>query len=138
MIMKKIFNGNKYQRTYINGSLKNERTTLYNVQDTKGNYKNCDWFNLRRLVITQYNDIAHVLLTWKNLLSDLSIVILLFGLLFYGNLFILSSFYILSILCYITSLIIKNILNKRIKDYDFALTLIVGEIKQRFGLELDK
>ena len=137
--MDRIFIGRKYQRTYISGSSRNEIKAFYDVQDTDGNYENCDWINLRRMVITKYDDILHVMLSWENLLFEIGIGLILLSLIFFYFIPLLTGIFLgLSILSQITRQIVFHQRQKKYRDYNFALTMIISEIKKRFSLELTK
>jgi len=137
-MIKRTFQGHKYKRTYIGGSPKKEMEIFLEVQDTANDFKNCDWFEYKRIIITLFDDILHVFLSWEILLKNLSIGFLLFGLLFYKSILILSVFFGISLLIYLSRLILINFRKKKTADYNFVLSSILNEIKQRFGLDLSE
>jgi len=137
-MINRTFKGRKYKRTYIGGSQKKETQIFLDVQDADNDFKNCNWFEYRRIIITLFDDILHVFLSWEILLKNLSIVFLLFSLLFYKSIFILLTFFGISLLIHISHLILIKFRKKKAADYNYVLSSVLNEIKQRSGLNLDK
>jgi len=132
------FEGRKYRRTYIGGSKERELETFLNVQGTKEDNSECDWLEYRRIFTTYFNDVLHVLISWKMLMQELSFVVLIIGAFFLRHPTLLFTFIGLSIVFRFISFNLKLRQIRHSNNYELGLDIALDEIRKQTGLELDK
>lgn len=134
--MYRTYNHLKLNRSYIGNSKKKETKKFDEVQGN-GNDDNCDWIEYRRMLIQYFEDTIHVIFSWKIIAERTSIILMLFSIILL-QLNILFSFLTitLSVIAILTSLILKNKLNKWTSMFEFSIGFVNGEVKKRNGFSL--
>lgn len=134
------FVGYKFRRTYIGGTAKTENENFEKIQVIENgriNYEKSDLLEYRRMLIHYYNDIVHVLLSWKKITIILSFALLGLSVLLITFPIIFFTIILLSIL----SIITHCYLNHKIKIYygccDMSMIILAPIIKRYTGLVLD-
>ena len=131
------FENLKYTRTYIGGSKKkeDERFENYDKQDGENEL---NWIDYRKTWIEYYDDLLNVIFSWKLLFQKVSYILGVLGLIqLFLNTFIGGAIVALSILTHIIFLIFKKKQSQELNDYDFTLSIIHGEIKRIYNLDMD-
>ncbi len=135
-MINRTYNKFKLFRTYIGGSKKKELQTFLATRDGTNNGSESDWFEFRRLVIIQFEDILHVTCSRKIFAQKLSYILLFLGM-------ILLSFKILSLFCVGIAILLfclskyyKNKEHRNICDYNIVMIFTDNYIHQEFGLNL--
>lgn len=133
------FNKLKFKRTYIGGSKQNELKIFNCVQGTMKDNSDCNWFELRKLLTQYLDDILNIVLSWKYILSLLSIIFIIIGVLVsiinpYFSIPILS----LSLIFQLISQYLKYLVRKKLSEYDFMFNLLLTEIKKQTGFSFNK
>jgi len=138
-MINRTFEGYKFNRTYIGGSKEKEQELFLKVQGTKEDNSECDWYEYRRMLVHYFDDVLHTILSWKIIFSKISVGLIIFS--------ILLSFFsltisVISILLSLFFQVLFQIFKKRevekLKEYDFCLTVVLGEIKEKTGLTIPK
>jgi hypothetical protein len=133
----------KLLRTYIGGSKKEELRIFLDAQGIKKGIINhedlhIDWFEFRRLVIINFEDIIHVIFSRKLIFKKLSFLFL--GLSFCMILLNLITLFFICLSLAIISQIFFNYFKyeekRNIINYDAIIKLTNNSIKQEFGLNL--
>jgi len=133
-MINRTFATNKYIRNFIGGTKQKELEIFSTVQDTEGNYANCNWLEYRKMVITYFDDQLNVLFSWKNLTHKLSFLFLIISIIFFKIQLIFSILIIISILLQIIHVIFKIKEIRKIKDYDMSLTIISNKINNELNI----
>jgi len=145
----RTFDGLKFKRTYVGGSKKREKEIFIEVQgDESKEYENCDWVGYRNVMIKKYDDYLNVIFSWRYLFKNLSLgfAILTLALLFsyyykslnINFLWVIASSLSVSITCLGAYLYFLHKQKLEIRNYDFALSIMNGEIENSTGLKLKK
>jgi hypothetical protein len=121
----------KLFRTYIGGSKKKELQLFQDTQDSE-----IKWFEFRRLVITQFEDIIHVRYSWMIFTKRLSYLLLTLAL-------VLLSFKILSLICvglaifsYCFSKYFESKVSTDVSNYGIVMAFTDSYIQKEFGMFL--
>jgi len=133
-MINKLFNGYKFKRTYIGGSIKDENYTFQLIGGVEEDGSDCDWIEWKNLWETYFNDILQILFTWKVLTLRISLGLILASILFFKFSvisYVLIGFSVLLMLIHF----IFNIREKRMKGaYDLTLGVCDYNIKALYGL----
>jgi len=133
------FNKLKFKRTFIGGSKKNEKKIFEIVQGTKEDNSDCNWIEYRKIFIQYFDDILNIFLTWIYLIKILYIVfITLTFLTSFINLNIFICFLLFSICLKLGLKHLKIEERKKLSAYNFALDIILLEIKRKTGFQFEK
>lgn len=124
-----MFNNLKLFRTYIDGSKKNEKKAINNLDEELIN--NIDnlflWMRLEKLMIKQRNDVLHVLWSWKVILKNLTFFLI--SLSFLLTLFSSSKYVVFSpIIMSLFSVIAHKIITVRIDVWFNSCVLITSYV----------
>lgn len=124
-----MFNNLKLFRTYIDGSKKNEKKAINNLDEELIN--NIDnlflWMRLEKLMIKQRNDVLHVLWGWKVILKNLTFFLI--SLSFLLTLFSSSKYVVFSpIIMSLFSVIAHKIITVRIDVWFNSCVLITSYV----------
>lgn len=138
-MISRTFEDYKFKRTYIGGSKKREQELFLKVQGTKEDNSECDWFEYRRMLVQYFDDILHIILSWKIFSNNISIA-LIFGAVLFSFFSIIVSIFLIAISLFfqIFYQILKRTEMNRLKEYDFCLTIILSEIEDKTGLKIPK
>ena len=124
-----MFNNLKLFRTYIDGSKKNEKKAINNLDEELIN--NIDnlflWMRLEKLMIKQRNDVLHFLWSWKVILKNLTFFLI--SLSFLLTLFSSSKYVVFSpIIMSLFSVIAHKIITVRIDVWFNSCVLITSYV----------
>ena len=129
----------KFKRSYIGGSKQRERDIFTDVQGTKEDNSEVDWFEYRRVFVKYSDDMLNIILSWKYVTNVLFIIFLVLAALVSfssiqasGLLLILSTVFLLSFQYF------KYREKKSLSAYNFSLDIILAAIRKQTGFELDK
>jgi|GEM_PF-496529 len=135
----RTFNNLKFKRTYIGGSKKHELEMFLKTQGNNDDNSDCNWIEYRKILIQYLDDILNIIFSWKLLFQCLGYTFLLLSvLLATKNLFISIIIFLISIIFQILYLYLKNKINKKLCEYNFALDIVLNEINKQTGLEFNK
>ena len=138
-MINRTFDGYKFNRTYIGGTKEREQELFIKVQGTKEDNSECDWYEYRRMLVHYFDDILHTILSWKIIFNKISTGLIVFSIpLSFFSLTISVVFILLSFSFRILFQVFKKRETEKIKEYDFCLTVVLGEIKERTGLIIPK
>jgi hypothetical protein len=137
-MINRTFEGNKYRRTYIGGSKQDELQTFLRVQGTQEDNSECDWLEYRRILTTYFDDMLHVIISWKALLQKISFIVLIFSASFLKIPMIFFGLLVVSIMFQIFHYKLKWTEKRKLRDYDACLSITLIEIQKLTGLELSK
>lgn len=129
----RYYNRLKFFRTYIGGSKKKELNLFLNAQGDQ-----IDWFEFRKLVILNFEDVLHVTFSRKFATKRLS-----FWFLGISFCMILFKIIILAFICFGLALISQIFFNyfryregRNIVNYDIIIRFTNNFIRQEFGINL--
>jgi len=133
------FNKLKFKRSYVGGSKERELEIFAEVQGTKEDNSEVNWFEYRR-VFTQYSDdILNIILSWKRLMTILSVVFLIFtGFVMFISPVVAIVSLLISAGFRLTAQYFKKREDKSLSMYDFSLNVILAAIKKESGLQFNK
>jgi hypothetical protein len=133
-MINRIFDGYKFRRTYIGGSKKNENISFRVVGGVNEDASDCDWVEYNRLLTIHFDDILHVLLTWKTITLKISIGLILASILFFKIPLLFSILIGLSGLLMIAHLILKVRESRMLGAYGLFLGVVKFKINELYGL----
>jgi hypothetical protein len=135
----RTFDKMKFKRSYVGGSKQRELEIFAEVQGTKEDNSEVNWLEYRR-VFTQYSDdILNVILSWKRLMSKLSIgFLILTGVALLINPVLAIMTLLVSVACRLTVQYFKHRENKSMSMYNYSLNIILSAIKNEAGLHFTK
>ena len=119
--MRKIY-GLKLFRTYLGGSKKKEIEIMDNTGFLNDDDSKCDWISFKNIVKKRTDDVYIVYSSWKRLTQILSIGLLIFSLLIFT-----MKLQILSLIIFVTSLLLMLIhlyFNLKVKETERGYFLI--------------
>jgi len=129
----------KFTRTYIGGSKQREIEIFTEVQGTKEDNSEVDWFEYRRIFTEYSNDILNIVLSWKYLTNVLSVGFAALGLvLSFLNPKIAMLVFIIAIALHLGFQYFKYSENKWLGSFDYSFDTILSSIKKQSGLEFNK
>jgi len=129
------FNSLKFRRTYIGGSKREENRMFLEVQGTKEDNSECDWFEYRRMLKEYCDDKLNILLSWKLVVKNLILVLAIIGALLVGvNIYVAAIIFGVAGLIKIVHLYLKSVEQKKLSVYSISLEIINRET----GVVLDK
>jgi len=130
------FDNLKFRRTYIGGSKQRENQIFTEVQGTKEDNSEVNWFEYRR-VFTQYcDDTLNIILSWKYLSLIVSYIFLVIATLAsFVSLKVSLIFLVFAIVSQLGFQYLKRKEKKNLSDFNYSLNSIHSEIKKRTGLE---
>ena len=123
-MINKTFMGTRYKRTYIGGS---EQKELQIFLDVQANY---NWSEYKKILSTYFDDILHVLVSWKTLMKNLSFISLLSTLLFFETSSVFFTVFISSIIFQIVYIVLKHQELIKLKQYNMCLTIVLNEMNK--------
>ena len=128
----------KYRRTYAGGSKKKEQELFKKIQGIKGDNSDCDWLEYRRMLLVYLKDVITVLSSWKEYCMVESYLFLFSSIIFlkiqYASFIFLGIAIMFQILCFIFFKKEK----KYLKSYDISQTVLLREIKEKMGIDLNR
>jgi len=129
------FNKLKFKRTYIGGSKQRELEIFANVQGTKEDNSECNWFEYRRILMQYCDDNLNIILSWRHVFDILryGFMVLAVLLSFLNPIYSIPAI-ILSLITMILFQMQKSKEMKRLAEYNFSLEVI----NQQTGMELPK
>jgi len=130
------FNNRKYCRTYINGSKKNELKLFKLIQGVNEDNSDCNWFEYRRMLLTYINDILHIIVSWRILINNISVIALIFIILSLKIQLISLTLIGLTLILRITYHYLTYIEKRRINEYSMCMSIMLFQIKKLSGLNL--
>jgi len=133
------FNKLKFKRSYVGGSKQRELEIFAEVQGTKEDNSEVNWLEYRR-VFTQYSDdVLNIILSWKLVMTKLSIgFLILTALALLINPVLAVIGLLLSVASRLTAQYFKKKESKSMSMYDYSLNIILSAIKTEAGLHFSK
>lgn len=133
------FNSLKFTRTYIGGSKQRENEIFTEVQGTKEDNSDVNWFEYRRVFSQYCDDTLNIILSWKYVTKVLFIVFLaLAALVSFSNLQSSGLLLLLSVGFLLGNQYFKHKEKKSLSNFDISLDVILSEIEKRTGFEFNK
>lgn len=135
-MINKIFKGYKFRRTYIGGSKQVEADWFEIIGGVKKDASDCDWVEYKRLLTLHFDDLLHVLLTWKDITLKISLGLLVVGVLIFK--FLIPFFIIIgfSLIFMIIHLIFKNKEKNKLLEYNLCITVSNFKIGELYGIQI--
>lgn len=135
-MINKLFKGYKFTRTYIGGSKQVEADWFEIIGGIKKDASDCDWVEYKRLLTLHFDDLLHVLLTWKDITLKISLGLLLGGIMLFQ---LLISFFVLiglSLIFMIIHLIFKYKEKNKLLEYNLCITVSNFKIEELYGIQI--
>jgi len=133
------FNNLKFKRSYVGGSKQRELEIFAEVQGTKEDNSEVNWFEYRRVFTLYSDDILNIVLSWKRLSLNLRTTFLILAVL---SLFINPTIALVMLgISFVSQLLLQYFKYKERKSlsaYDFSLNIILSAIKNESGLQFSK
>lgn len=129
------FNNFKFRRTYIGGSKREENRMFLEVQGTKEDNSECNWFEYRRMLKEYCDDKLNILVSWIYLVKYLTIATAIIGALVVGlNIYAAAIIFGITGIVKLVHVYLKSVEQKRLSVYGISLDII----NQETGLVLPK
>jgi hypothetical protein len=129
------FNNLKFRRTYIGGSKQEETRRFTEVQGTKEDNSECNWFEYRRMLKEYCDDKLNIILSWKLVSKNISLILAGIAALVAGiNIFATAIIFAIGLGFYGVYRYLKSLEQKRLFEYNFSLDII----NEQTGLVLPK
>lgn len=129
------FNELKFKRTFIGGSKQEELKMFADIQGTKEDNSECNWFEYRRMFMQYCDDILNIILSWKYVVGILRIVFAILSLLIsITNPVIGLIVLLIAAIFHVSFWHLKNLELKKLSEYNFSLDII----NQQTGFTLSK
>jgi len=135
-MINRIFENYKFRRTYIGGSKQVETDTFELIGGIKDDASDCDWIEYKRILIIHFDDVLHVLLSWKAITLKISLGLMLAGVLFFKFLLIFSILIVASLILMLIHLVLKNKENKKLDTYNLCITVSNYKIEELYGIRI--
>jgi hypothetical protein len=138
-MINRTFENLKLKRTYIGGSKERELEIFLKVQGNSEDNSDCDWLEYHRILVQYFDDILHVVLSWKYVMKCLSYGLMFIALyMLFKNIHVFAVIQLISSAFYISYLYFKNKEKKNLSNYNCSLDITLAEIKRQTGFELSK
>ena len=127
------FDGYKFYRTYIGGSKKKELEAFLKVQGTKDDNSECDWMEYSVLLQIHFEDILHVIQSWKIMTFRLSFILLILSIVFFNSVLAFSAIMAFSIILMVLHFKLKQRQIRNMGYFQLCISIAVKESFKNFN-----
>jgi hypothetical protein len=125
----------KFRRTYIGGSKQKELNKFIEVQGTKEDNSECNWFEYRGMLKQYMDDKLNILLSWTYIMNMSSIILAIIAMfVLITNIPTAIVIVSISLILFFVSKYLNHVEKRMLSHYDFSLDII----NQETGVSLSK
>jgi hypothetical protein len=122
------FKNLKFRRSYIGGSKQEELKRFIEVQGTKEDNSECNWFEYRRMLKEYCDDRLNILLSWKLVIKNITLILVIIGVLIVGlNVYGAAIIFGFAGILKLVHWYLKGLEQKRLFEYGLSLDIINQE-----------